>query len=296
MDGSHVASYLEYLVIKRRVAKSTQNQATSALLFLFKQVLGFDSIQFEIPRAQPSRKVPTVLTKGEVSEVISWIPEGPAKLAVRLLYGSGLRLMEACRLRIKDIDTDRLQLSIHQGKGDKDRAVPLAKSVVDDIEKQKERARRIHFQDIEAGAGHVWLPYALSEKYPNASREFKWQYLFPARKLSRDPRPREAAAMDALEDFSQEKWDRINAQWRRHHIHEGAIQKAVKKAVRQTGIEKRISPHTFRHSFATHLLETGTDIRTIQELLGHADLETTMIYTHVSTVGATGTISPLDSL
>ncbi len=296
MSGEEIEQYLEHLVIERRVSRSTQNQAVSALLFLFRQVLELESIQFDVMRAPPRRKIPVVMTKNEVARIIELIPEGQTKLACRLLYGSGIRLMEACRLRIKDVDTNRLQLAIHEGKGDKDRAVPLAKSVVSDVLKQIENVRSIHASDLNKGAGHVWLPYALAEKYPQASREFRWQYLFPARRISRDPRPREAAAIDAVEGFKQSKWDQINAQRRRHHIHENSIQKSVKRAADKSGFEKRISPHTFRHSFATHLLESGTDIRTIQELLGHADLETTMIYTHVSTVGSTGTISPLDSL
>lgn len=236
------------------------------------------------------------MTKSEVAEVIGLVPEGPTKLICQLLYGSGIRLMEACRIRVKDVDTKRLQITIHEGKGDKDRVVPLAKSAVGGILKQIDHARTIHEADLKVGAGHVWLPYALASKYPDASRKFAWQYLFPAKRILRDPRPREAAEFSLADDLHQAKWDEINAQLRRHHIHENSVQKAVKRAVERSGIEKRISPHSFRHSFATYLLESGTDIRTIQELLGHADLETTMIYTHVSTVGATGTISPLDSL
>ncbi len=297
MDGTHISQYLEHLAVDRKVARPTQNQAMSALLFLFKKVCGFESLDIEAPRAAETDRLPVVMTPEETKAVMDLLPPGYLQTIVGLLYGAGLRLMEACRLRVKDVDFDRKQLIVRDGKGEKDRPVPLPDKLQPQLQVQIQFVTALHQQDLDDGAGWVWLPFALEKKYPDAGRELKWQYLFPARKLSRDPRPREADEKDEPpSDDEQRRLDALNAQTRRHHIHENTVQKAVRKAVKRSGINKKITCHTFRHSFATHLLESGIDIRTIQELLGHANLETTMIYTHVSTLGATGVKSPLDRL
>jgi integron integrase len=210
------------------------------------------------------------------------IPFGPMRLMAGLQYGAGLRLLESCRLRVKDVDFERRQILIRNGKGDKDRYVPLPERLQDGLERQMKSALVQHREDLNLGAGSVWMPYALAEKYPNASREPGWQYLFPGRHLTRDPRP-DANELGTMPGLG------------RHHVHESSVQKVVKRAVRKSGIIKPATCHTFRHSFATHLLESGADIRTIQELLGHKDVSTTMIYTHVSNLGATGVKSPLDA-
>jgi site-specific recombinase XerD len=216
-----------------------------------------------------------------------------------LMYGSGLRLMECCRLRVKDVDFHRQQINVREGKGDKDRCVPLPQKLVEGLREQISFVTAQHQCDLANGAGWVWLPDALAIKYPRAGCELRWQYVFPAPSLSRDPRPREAeeaSASDHSDRKHQKLLDEVNAQLRRHHIHENSVQKVVKRAVSRAGVHPKTSCHTFRHSFATHLLEDGKDIRTIQALLGHADVSTTMIYTHVSTLGATGVKSPLDRL
>jgi integrase len=219
----------------------------------------------------------------------------PYRLMAGLMYGAGLRLMECCRLRIKDIDFDRKQITIRRGKGNKDRMVPLPTRVVPELHHQIEKTLRLHKKDIEEGAGWVWLPTAMADKDSSAGRKTGWQYLFPAGKLTTDPRPREV--LETSENhFGGRAGIGDRMQRRRHHVHDNTVQRWICKAMREVGISKRASCHALRHSFATHLLEAGSDIRTIQELLGHADVSTTMIYTHVSTVGATGVRSPLDGL
>ncbi|MDA1056022.1 MAG: integron integrase [Planctomycetota bacterium] len=292
MTGTEVNQFLTHLAVERKVAASTQNQAFSALLFLFTQVLEKE-ITVDAVRANTPERVPVVLSVDEVRRVLDALPAGPVGLIGGLAYGAGMRLMECCRLRVKDIDFARKQITVRDGKGEKDRMVPLPQRLEDGLKKQLEYVERQHQEDLEVGAGWVWLPYALAEKYPEAGRSLAWQYVFPARNLSREPRPREAKAETASAASGQDDPQR---QLRRHHIHESTVQKGIGAAVRRAGIIKPAGCHTLRHSFATHLLEDGTDIRTIQELLGHADVSTTMIYTHVSTVGATGVRSPLDRL
>jgi integron integrase len=290
MGSDEVNEFLTYLAVERRVAASTQNQALSALLFLFRKVLD-QEIKLNAARAKQPQRLPVVLSQDEVRRVLAEVPQGPMRLMAALMYGAGLRLMEACRLRVKDIDFDRRQIIVRDGKGEKDRAVPLPERLVEGLQRQLRLVQSQHHADVQAGAGWVWLPYALAEKYPEAGRTLTWQYVFPAGSLSTDPRPREAA-----EGGMNSAADSRTPQLRRHHVHETTVQKAITLAVQRAGIQKKASCHSLRHSFATHLLDEGKDIRTIQELLGHSDVGTTMIYTHVSTTGATGVRSPLDRL
>ena len=256
------------------MAASTQNQAFNALLFLYREVLRepFDYIQ--AVRADRPVRVPTVPTQEEVRQVLGAM-SGTPQLVAKLLYGSGLRLMEALRLRVQDVDFAMAQLTVRDGKGAKDRYTVLPGTVMPALREHLERVRLLHQADLRKGNGAVFLPGALDRKYPAAAKDWKWQYVFPARNLSRDPR---------------------SGIVRRHHLDEATINKAIKAAGGRVGLTKRVSSHTFRHSFATHLLQRGSDIRTIQELLGHNDVSTTMIYTHVLRAGGAGTRSPLDSL
>ena len=286
LNGSDVSEYLNYLANERNIARSTHNQAFNALLFLYRNVLKIEGFQIDSKRPAQRERLPVVLSAEEVMRVLDHIPPGQFRLIGGLLYGSGLRLMEACRLRNKDIDFERMQICVREAKGDKDRMVPLPVSLESGLREQAKYVRALHQADVASGAGYVWLPNALSIKNPEMAREPCWQYLFPAKSLSKDPRPREAEEETTSDREYEKKLAQVNQQLRRHHIHENSVQKAIKAAVKQSGIEKKVSCHTFRHSFATHLLEDGKDIRTIQELLGHKDVNTTMIYTHVSTVGA----------
>lgn len=273
MGAAEVTAFLSHLATQGRVSASTQNQALSALLFLYGDVLGTDIGWMDgIVRARRPERVPTVLTREEVAEVLGHL-RGTEALIASLLYGAGLRLLEGCRLRVKDVDVARGELVVRDGKGARDRVTMLPKRLMPALAAQIERVRAQHAQDLTTGRGSVELPDALARKYPRAAFELAWQWVFPATRHYRDP-------VSGLE--------------RRHHLHESVVQKAVRAAVSRAGISKRASCHTLRHSFATHLLEAGYDIRTIQELLGHRDVSTTMIYTHVLNRGGRGVKSPLD--
>lgn len=273
LGGSEVESFLTTLAVSGHVSPSTQNQALSALLFLYREVLDVELPWMEnVVRAKRARKIPVVLSRSEIQRLLAQI-EGRPWLMASLLYGSGLRLMELLRLRVKDVDFDRLEVIVRDGKGAKDRRTMLPKSLQQPLMQEIERARAFHAIDLAAGFGAVWLPNALAKKYRNAEKEFGWQFVFPAMKRSIDPR-------DDAE--------------RRHHIDDAVLSRSLKRAAKMAGIDKHVTAHTLRHSFATHLLESGQDIRTIQELLGHKDVATTQIYTHVLNRGGHGVISPLD--
>jgi len=275
MGATEVTSFLSSLAIDRYCAPATQNQALNAILFLYRHVLEIDLPWLdEVIRAKRSAKMPVVLSVSEVQTVISHLP-AQYVLIVKLLYGSGLRISEAARLRVKDVDFNRRSLLVRDGKGAKDRVTVLADVCIPAMRDQIERSLVIAAEDRRTRRGGVLLPYALARKYPNARFEEGWQYVFPARNLSKEPRTGELA---------------------RHHIFNSSVQRAVKAAAVRAGIRKPVTCHVFRHSFATHLLESGSDIRTIQKLLGHADVRTTMIYTHVVERGALGACSPLDRI
>ena len=269
-----VEKFLTYLATERNVAASTQNQAFNALVFLYKRVLGSPLENVRATRSRKTTRIPVVMTRDEVKPVIQLL-DGIPELVVKLLYGSGLRITEAVRLRVQDIDFGFKQVTVRDGKGMKDRVTPFPDNLSALFRNHLEKVEMIHEKDLAKGYGTVYLPYALVRKYPNAEREWNWQFVFPGRGLSKDPRSEVI---------------------RRHHVDPSVINKAIKKVVRQANITKKVSAHTFRHSFATHLLQRGTDIRTIQSLLGHKDLETTMIYTHVLKQGGEGVVSPLDDL
>jgi integron integrase len=268
-------AFLSDLAVNQHVAPATQNQAMNALVFLYKRVLE-QPLEGKIDalRAEQKVHVPVVLTREEVASVISLL-EGTPQLVVKLLYGSGLRIMEAMRLRIKDVDFAMKQVTVRSGKGDKDRVTTFPASLTPLLQNHLARVKTLHQQDLAAGLGEVYLPHALNRKYPNVAREWGWQYIFPAREVSVDPR---------------------GGVKRRQHVDPSVINRAIKVVVRRAQLTKIVSAHTFRHSFATHLLQRGTDIRTIQELLGHNDLKTTMIYTHILQQGGQGVPSPLDDL
>ncbi|PYS91836.1 MAG: integron integrase [Acidobacteria bacterium] len=273
MGAEEIQAFLTHLAVKKHVAASTQNQALSALLFLYRDVLHQELPRIEgVTRARRPHRLPVVFTKAETAALLLHL-SGVPFLVCSLLYGSGLRLMETLRLRAKDLDFERNEITVRDGKGEKDRMTMLPHTIKDQLRAQLVKVKLQHEEDRRRGFGEVWLPYALSRKYPNASRSWPWQYVFPPAQLSR----------------AEE-----NGSIRRHHASEAAIQKAVKCALAEAGIIKHGSCHSLRHSFATHLLEDGYDIRTVQELLGHKDVRTTMVYTHVLNRGGRGVRSPLD--
>ena len=273
LGGAAVETFLSRLATRQQVSASTQNQALSALLFLYREVLGINLPWMEnVVRAKGSRRLPVVLSRGEVALLLRNLA-GRNWLMASLLYGSGLRLMECLRLRVKDVDIARNEITVREGKGAKDRRTVLPASLREALLRQMEDSRVLHAADLEAGFGAVSLPFALARKYPNAPKELGWQYMFPATRRAVDPR---------------------DGKQKRHHLDEKVLQRAVSVAAKAAGIKKPVSPHTLRHSFATHLLEAGADIRTIQELMGHKDVATTQIYTHVLNRGAGGVVSPLD--
>jgi len=275
LGDEDIGRYLSYLANERRVAASTQNQAASALLFLYREVLGTEvNLPRRITRPTAARRLPVVLTPAEVRAVLGQM-RGTQKLAATLLYGSGLRLLECVRLRAKDIDFERREIVVREGKGDRDRVTMLPDAARPALSRHLRRVRERHASDLEIGAGWAPLPGVLSRKYPNAGREWAWQWVFPGTRIHR-------------ESASGRGW--------RHHLHESSIQRAMKEAVRRSGIGKNASCHTLRHSFATHLLEAGYDIRTVQELPGHRSVRTTMLYTHVLNRGGLGVRSPVDDL
>lgn len=275
MGEVEINAFLSHLATEERVSASTQNQALAALLFLYRTVLGGDVGNLEgVIRARRRPRLPVVLTVSEVRAVLVKT-DGAEVLVAQLLYGSGLRLMEALRLRIKDVDLEQRCITVRCGKGDKDRRTVLPTSLVEPLQQHLQVVRRVHQVDLAAGWGAVELPGALERKYRNAAREWAWQWLFPQGRRWRDPRQNSEG---------------------RHHLDPSVVQRAVRAAVQAAGISKPATCHSFRHSFATHLLEQGADIRTIQELLGHSDVKTTMIYTHVLNRGPSGVRSPADLL
>jgi integron integrase len=275
MSEAEINAFLSHLGLRRKVSASTQNQALSAILFLYKGVLKKDIKNLgDVIRARKPRHLPIVMTKDEVAEVLGHL-EGTLWLMCSLMYGAGLRLTECLRLRVQDIDFGSNQIAIRDGKGFKDRTTMLPQAAKRPLLDHLEMVRGVHDRDLADGYGRVQMPYALARKYPKADREWRWQYVFPQRN----------------------RWvSRQTGEQGRHHLDESIVQKAVKAAVSETGITKRVSCHTMRHSFATHLLEDGYDIRTVQELLGHKDVRTTMVYTHVLNLGGKGVRSPMDSI
>jgi integron integrase len=274
MGIEEIQTYLSHLATEKNVAASTQNQALSAILFLYRHVLNIE-IEFptDIVRAKKSKILPTVLTHQEAIAIINKM-DGVTQIMTRILYGSGLRLMECLRLRVKDIDFGNHQIIVRDGKGEDDRFTILPDSLIPDLNLHLKTVALIHQKDIRQGFGEVHLPYALARKYPKAASEWTWQYIFPALSRSVDP---------------------VSKKTMRHHADPSVLQKAIRQAAKKAKISKQVSPHTFRHSFATHLLQNGYDIRTVQELLGHKDVKTTMIYTHVLQRGAHAVKSPLDN-
>jgi integron integrase len=275
MGAPEVCAFLTHLAVDRQVAAATQNQAKSALLFLYKDVLQMQLPWLdELVSAKVGKRLPVVLTPQEVRELLFQL-NGTMHLVASLLYGTGMRLMEGLRLRVKDIEFVRREIVVREGKGNKDRVTVLPENLMPSLQAQLRLAQQMHGDDLTAGFGQVWLPNALAEKSPHLSRAWGWQFVFPSKARGRDPR---------------------SGMVRRHHLNPKSVQDAVSQAAKRTRIDKPCTPHVLRHSFATHMLQAGYDIRTVQELLGHADVSTTMIYTHVMNKGGRGVLSPLDAL
>jgi len=275
MGGPEVEAFLTHLAVDRKVSPSTQNQALSAILYLYKQVLKIELPWLDnVVRAKTKKFIPVVFTRDEVKRLLAQF-DGTYWLLFSLIYGAGLRISECARLRVKDIDFHYKQLLIRDSKGDRDRVTVLPVPLIEPLRTHLARVKELHDQDLANGYGEVYLPYALSRKYPNAAREFQWQFVFPSRDIATDPRTKVR---------------------RRHHIYEKSLHRVIKQAMQRAGIVKPASTHTLRHSFATHLLEDGYDIRTVQELLGHKDLKTTQIYTHVLQKGGAAVRSPLERI
>jgi integron integrase len=276
LDGVALSAFLEYLVVKRLVSGSTQSQALNALVFFYKHVLKNEAIELgAFAHSKKPRRLPVVLTRAEVANLLAQLGNPMSRLMTGLLYGCGLRLMECVRLRVQDVDFGYQRIVVRNAKGGKDRMVPLPVRLSETLREQIRLVERQHQEDLACGLGAVYLPDALARKYPNAEKELRWQYVFPASRVSTDPR---------------------SGRTRRHHVHENVLQKHVKRAANAVGLNKRVNCHALRHSFATHLLESGHDIRTVQELLGHADVSTTMIYTHVLNRPGITVASPFDLL
>ncbi|AAZ97168.1 integron integrase [Thiobacillus denitrificans ATCC 25259] len=273
MGAAEVREFLSHLAVERNVSASTQNQAKSALLFLYREVLKIELPWLdEVVVAKSAKRLPVVLTQVEVRALLNAM-SGTMGLVASLLYGTGMRLLEGLRLRVKDVEFSRREIIVREGKGNKDRVTVLPENLILPLKAHLEKVRTLHERDLEAGYGAVYLPDALAAKYPNAARAWGWQYVFPSPVRAVDPR-------SGVE--------------RRHHVYETSVQRAVREAARAAGLHKPVTPHVLRHSFATHLLQAGYDIRTVQELLGHKDVSTTMIYTHVLNKGGRGVTSPLD--
>ena len=272
MDGDKLTAFLTYLAVHQHVSPNTQNQAFNALLFLFRHVLRRPLENIQAIRAKERRYVPVVLTTGEVERVLAHLPQ-PYLTMIQLAWGAGLRKIEILRLRVKDIDFERQELTIRQGKGGKDRRTVLPGCAVDALRQFLTRIEHLHALDVSEGFGAVEMPYALARKYPGESRSLRWQFIFAGAQRAADP---------------------ISGEIRRHHLHPSTLEKALRFAVQQSGLTKRVTCHTFRHTFATQLLESGYDIRTVKELLGHSDVSTTQIYTHVLNRNGSGVISPAD--
>ena len=274
MGVSEINQFITHLVVDRKASASTQNQAVSAILFLYRYVLNIqlqgDILDFVRPKK--GKRVPNVLSKQEAKAVISKMT-GPCKLMTQIMYGGGLRIMECLRLRVKDIDFENHRIIVYDGKGGDDRVTMLPDSIIQPLKEQIQFVKAVHQKDVADGFGFVSMPFALEKKIPNANKELNWQYLFPASTRYTDPATKQTV---------------------RHHIHETVLQRAIREAAKAIKIQKRVTPHTFRHSFATHLLQAGYDIRTVQELLGHKDVKTTMFYTHVLQRGGLAVKSPLD--
>ena len=274
MGVTEINQFITHLVVERKASASTQNQALSAILFLYRNLLNIqlEETSLEFIRPKKGKRVPVVLSREEARAIIEKLT-GPYKLMVQVMYASGLRLMECLRLRVKDIDFENHRILVYDGKGGDDRITMLPDSIIAPLREHLQQIKAIHHKDLASGSGSVSMPYGLDQKFPNAHKQWIWQYVFPASVLSTDPQ---------------------TGILRRHHIHETALQKSIRVAAYLAEVNKRVTPHTFRHSFATHLLENGYDIRTVQELLGHKDVKTTMIYTHVLQRGGLAVKSPLD--